>query len=999
MMPCAKCNSDIPADALFCMKCGAKVEIRCTACGTINPSVANFCRRCGAPLGAAAPIHSSNDFAGERRHLTVLFCDLVGSTEIASHLDPEEWREIVGEYHRAATKAIECFGGSVAQYLGDGVMAYFGYPEAHDNDAERAARAGLAILEALSKLNEQPSRPKLSARIGIDSGAVVVGIGSGKDADVFGDTPNIAARVQAAAEPGSVVITEAAHRLVSGLFVVEERGGQALKGVKQSVRLYRVVQPSGVRGRLQAIAASHGLTPFVGREGELHLLMNRWGRALDGEGQVGLIIGEAGIGKSRLVQRFHEEIADTSHTWVEAAAGPFFQNTPFHPVTELLRESLAWRGDEDAEEQFVQLKAALELAGLKPGEALPLIAPLLNLPLTQKYRPSLLSPDQQRRRLLAALVEWVLGVSRVRPTIIVIEDLHWVDPSTLELIQLLGELGANVQLLLLYTARPEFRAQWPQRAHHTQITLKPLNPLDVRAIVNEITPSSALPEDTITAVVERTGGVPLFVEELTRSLLEAGKVEPQPHEIPATLHDSLMARLDRLGPAKEVAQFGSVIGREFPYGLLHAVHPAPEARLRVALEALTDAELLYVRGIPPEAVYGFRHALIEDAAYEALLKARRREIHRQVADVISQQFADLAEEQPEVVAHHYTEAGLAAEAVPHWLSAGKRMSLRSAHAEAIAHLTKGLGLLTTLPDGPERDQQELGLQMALGASLLATRGFGASETGQAYTRARELCRRLDETAQLFPVLAGLRFFHVGQGNLKTARDLGEEFLQRARDTGNRSLILEGHYAAAVPLHLLGEFVSAREHCERAIALYDPEEHRSHAFLYGLDAGVASRCISGMLLWELGYPERALEKSREALSLAREVAHSVSLANALATAGVTQMWCGQTQSAHECAEALIALAKENGFSAFAAMGSLLRGWALAAQARGDEGIAQILEGIAAWRATGARGNGTGHFAVLLAAYSLVGRTTKAGRSSSASCAITTPMAEGLGARSL
>ena len=412
---------------------------KCPRCGANNKPGAKFCNECGAPLNASAPAAAAvesrrnikDDIAGERRHLTVLFCDLVGSTEIASHLDPEQWREIVAEYHRAAAQAIERFGGHVAQYLGDGVMAYFGYPEAHDNDAERAARAGLAILDAISKLNEHPTHPKLAARVGIDSGAVVVGAGAGKDTDVFGDTPNIAARVQTAAAPGTVLITAATHRLVSGLFVVEDRGAQALKGIERPVQLYRVIQPSGVRGRLEAAAAARGLTPFVGREDELRLLMNRWERALDGEGQVALIIGEAGIGKSRLVQRFHEQIAGTPHTWVEAAAGAFFQNTPFYAVTEMLRELLAWRGDESAEEQLTRLEPALELAGLKPAEALPLIAPLLNLPLPAKYPPSPLSPEQQRRRLLATLVEWVLGAARAQPIVIAIEDCigptprHW----------------------------------------------------------------------------------------------------------------------------------------------------------------------------------------------------------------------------------------------------------------------------------------------------------------------------------------------------------------------------------------------------------------------------------------------------------------------------------------------------------------------------------------------------------------------------------------------
>ena len=601
-MRCTSCGSENPNSKRFCGDCGAPLGNRCARCGVENPVGQKFCGDCGADLSqpTAAPLsatpisieHGEPHEApqGERRHLTVLFCDLVGSTEIASHLDPEQWREIVGEYHHAAAQAIERFGGHVAQYLGDGVMAYFGWPEAHDNDAERAARAGLAILDAISKLNEHPTHPRLAARVGIDSGTVVVGTGAGKDTDVFGDTPNIAARVQSAAEPGTVVITDAVHRLISGLFVVEDRGAQALKGLERPVQLYRVVQPSGVRGRFEAAAATRGLTPFVGREHELRLLMSRWERALEGEGQVTLIIGEAGIGKSRLVQRFHEQIAGTPHTWVEAAAGAFFQNTPFYAVTEMLREFLAWRSDESAEEQLTRLESRLLLAGLKPAEALPLIAPLLNLPLPAKYPPLSLSAEQQRRRLLATLVEWLLGAARMQPTVVATEDVHWADPSTLELIQLLVEQGATAQLLLLYTTRPEFHAPWPPRAHHTQITLNGLTSRNVRIIVGEVAAQKALSEETIATVVERTGGVPLFVEEMMRVVLEIGSARLTGHEIPVTLHDSLMARLDRLGTAKEVAQVGAVIGSEFSYELLHAVHPLSEEDLQGALRKLADAE-------------------------------------------------------------------------------------------------------------------------------------------------------------------------------------------------------------------------------------------------------------------------------------------------------------------------------------------------------------------------------------------------------------------------
>jgi class 3 adenylate cyclase len=497
----------------------------------------------------AKPLDASS---GERRHLTVLFCDLVGSTAIAAQLDPEEWRETVAGYHRIAAEAITRFEGHVAKYLGDGVMAYFGWPAAHDNDAERAARAGLAILDAISKLNERPGHTKLSARVGIDSGTVVIGKGAGDAADVFGDAPNIAARVQAKAEPGTVMISDATHRLISGLFVVEDIGARELKGIERPLQLYRVARPSGMRGRFPAMAATRGMTPFVGREDELRSLLHRWGRVLEGEGQVVTIMGEAGIGKSRLVQRFRDELEATPHTWLECSTAPFFQNTPFYAIADMLQQSFHWEASHTIEQRLAALEASLGLVGLDPNEAVPLIAPLLELPLGEAYRPLTMAPDQQRKRLLATIVAWTFGVAKAQALVIATEDLHWADPSTLELIQLLVEQGAPARLLLLYTARPEFHAPWPMRAHHTQINLNRLNAGNVRTMVAQVAAKIALSEETVGTVLARTGGVPLFVEELTRAVLESGEVKLTGREIPATLHDSLMARLDRLGPPKEV---------------------------------------------------------------------------------------------------------------------------------------------------------------------------------------------------------------------------------------------------------------------------------------------------------------------------------------------------------------------------------------------------------------------------------------------------------------
>jgi class 3 adenylate cyclase len=701
------------------------------------------------PIAEAAATEPRVAADGERRHLTVLFCDLVNSTEIAAHLDPEDWRDIAAEYQRTAAEAVTRLGGHVAKYLGDGLVVYFGWPEAHEDDAERAVRAGLAVVDAVVSLNKRLSVKhdvKLSVRVGIDTGSVVVGQGGGKEADVFGEAPNIAARVQAAAAPDSVFITAAVYQLVSGLFVVEDRDAQQLKGINHPVQLYRVIQPTPGRRRSRGTITAQA--PFVGREDEIRLLLSRWERARQGEGQLALVVGESGIGKSRLVEEFRARIKDEPHLWIECAGEQLSTNTPFQAVIQILDQGLGWRGDESKEERVVQLERALELVGLKLGEAVPLIAEMLNLPIPAKYPPLMFAPDQKRRRLLANLAGWVLNAARLQPVVIVLEDLHWVDPSTLELMQTLVEQAATAPLLLLYTARPDFRAPWPMRAHHVQITLNRLSERQTREMIAGVAARTALAKDVIDAVVKRTDGVPLFAEELTRLMLE-GDGRRLAREIPVTLQDSLMARLDRLGPAKEVAQVGAVLGREFSYELLLAVSSIPEAELQAALARLTDAELIYARGIAPEAQYQFKHALIQDAAYEALLKTRRKELHRRAAETLTQRFGAVAESQPEVLARHFADAGDAEPAIAAWKKAGDAADARRAFKEAEEAYRQALALLTTLPDSAQRDARELALLDALARVLMLTKGYAAPQTLEAAARARSLAAKSGNLADLF----------------------------------------------------------------------------------------------------------------------------------------------------------------------------------------------------------------------------------------------------------
>jgi predicted ATPase len=694
------------------------------------------------------------------------------------------------------------------------------------------------------------------------------------------------------------------------------------------------------------------LTPFVGREEELRLLLSRWERTRQSEGQLALVMGEPGIGKSRLVKEFHDRIRDDPHIWTESAGEQFFENTPFHAVIEMLSRSLELQHVGNTEEQFERLEQALTLAGLGAAESAPLIADLLQLPAGERYPASALSAEQKCRRLLAALSGWVLGSARGHPLVMVVEDLHWLDPSSLELLQLLGEQGATAPLMLLSTTRPEFRAPWPMRAHHSQITLARLSSHDVHDMVALVTVRNALASETVDAVVERTGGIPLFVEELTRAVLESGSTRSTVREIPATLHDSLMARLDRLGPAKETIQIGAVIGSEFSYALLQAVHPIAGSILQSAIRKAADAELVYVREVPPDAIYQFKHALIRDTAYAALLKSRRRELHSRVAEVLVEKFPDIVTSAPQHLAHHYTEANLIEQAIPYWQRAGQNAIERSANVEAIAHLSQGLELLKILPDTRERAQQELALQLALGAPLITTKGYAAPEVEQTYLRARELCQEIGERTQLFHVLVGLQRFYLARPEMQIARQLGEECLTLARRAQDSILLEEAHRAMGTALYRLGEFVPGRAHLEQSIALHDLRRYHARAYPYGLDPGVFCSVYLAWALWFLGFPDQALWRSHETLKLAQELSNPLYLSGALIGSTYVHVLRGEREAVQERAETAIALTSEQSFAYWLSNAVSFRGWAIAERGQHEAGIAQMREGVAAYLATGA-----------------------------------------------
>ncbi|WP_027578715.1 adenylate/guanylate cyclase domain-containing protein [Bradyrhizobium sp. Ai1a-2] len=875
----------------------------------------------------------------ERRQLTVMFCDLVDSSALAARLDPEDLRLVIGAYHDCIAEVISRNEGVIARYMGDGALAYFGYPQAHEDDAEQATRAGLALVDAVAHLQTDIGT-KLQVRIGIATGMVVVGdlIGEGaaKEHAVIGETPNLAARLQQYAEPGMVLISENTHQLTAGYFEYADLGSIALKGWAELIPAWQVLGISGVESRFEARHKTR-LTPLIGRDEEIELLLRRWQHAASGEGCVVVLTGEPGIGKSHIALALQERLRAEPHITLRHFCSAHHTNSALYPFIADLERAARFERGETPTEKFAKLEALLLRSGADADRVVPALANLLSLPLSDRYRLPELSPQKRKEITLAAFMAQLHALAARQPVFVIFEDAHWADPTSLELLTVALESLPRLRVLLLITARPEFTPPWPGHAHVTTVSLTRLNRRNGAALVERVTAGKTLPEEVMDQILARTDGVPLFVEELTKAVLETGLLQerddhymlsrPLPSmAIPTTLNASLMARLDRLAPVKDVAQIGAVVGREFSYELLSAVTGLPRQRLEEALAQLVRAELIFCRGEIPRAVYTFKHALVRDAAEAGLLKSRRAALHATIADVFEQRFPEIVETQPETLALHLTEAGLFEKAGEYWLQAGKKAAMRSANLEAIAHLRKGIEILAHSAKGARKDRRELDFQFALGPCLIATQGPASPHAAATFARARELCQRLGDPPEQLQIMFWLTTASVIRGELPVAEEMISALLDLAEARGDRPTLLNAMRGQGMIRLFMGHLTGAHEVIERAFEAFEAssEQDRLAAGAAGQDAGVADLALMSWALWLLGRADTALARLNAAIRRADDINHPHSQAYGCYYASILHALRGEFSIAHRYAERCLALSEEHGFRQWRGLARAVRG---------------------------------------------------------------------------
>src|SRR6202171_1577188 len=898
------------------------------------------------PSGAASLARPAPEDAAERRQLTVMFCDLAGSTALSARLDPEDMRQVIRAYQDACSGVIARYDGFIAKFMGDGILAYFGFPQAHEDDAERAVRAGLEIAGVVGAL-ETRAREKLQVRIGIATGLVVVGDlvgrGAAQEQAVVGDTPNLAARLQALAEPDSVVVAAATRRLLRDRFRLRDLGRHAVKGLAEPVEAWIAEGVSSSESRFEAAHMAR-LSGFVGREAEIALLQERQRRAWQGEGQIALISGEAGSGKSCLSTWLAEQVTGEAHTWLRYQCSPFHRDSALHPFVQQLERAAQIAPGENPECKLDKLEAILKLATARMQEIAPLIASLLSIPLGARYPPLGLSPAQQRRQTLSALLDQMEGLARQKPVLMLFEDAHWADATSLELLNLAIERVRRLPVLLLITFRPEFEAPWKGLPEVATVVLGRLDHSQAEMMVERVTGGRKLPAEVMTQIVAKTYGVPLFVEELTKNVLEAGLLIEDgeryrldgplpPLAIPATLQDSLMARLDRLGTAKEIAQIGAAIGREFNYALLNAVVGRDEASLRAALTQLEDAELLFCTGTPPDARYSFKHALVQDTAYESLLKSRRQLLHQRIALALEARFPALAEAEPEVLAHHFSHAGLADRACPYYERAGDRAVARSAYAEAVAHFDAALSEARQLPPGEVRDRCELAVLLKYGPVILIFRGVQGPEVEQVYQRAYDIAEASDDEHKLFKALWGLWFSANMSRRTSAARDRAEQLVALGRRSRNEALFLEAIHCRWSTAFFRGDIARLLADGREGIRHYDLERHsRLGAEFGGHDPGVCAYTVLGLGLAQFGSTREAKDIIDRGVALGEMLKHPTSLAFACMNAMTAYQIIGDRDAVSRLAQRMFEVADRFNLPPQRSIATFMSGWT---RAYGDD----------------------------------------------------------------